>query len=106
MSGILEFLRGLFAPKGDLQFQPFASPEELAGFVLTDWTNFKLYQKDTHDCDDFAMQFQVEALKRGYLTSLYLTPDGKHMQNLAIIQNEMWIIEPQTDLFWRLGPLD
>jgi len=25
---------------------------------------------------------------------------------MAVIQDEMWYVEPQTDAIWRYGPLD
>jgi len=106
MVSLRELLSRLFCPQEEHTVREFESPAELGAFIATDWTNFKLYQAQTHDCDDFAREFQREALQAGYLVNVQLTNNGAHMQNLAIIQNEMYLIEPQTDVFWKYGSLD
>jgi cell division protein FtsB len=63
------------------------------------------------DCDDYAERLQSEAYKEGYLLSLQVIKGGVlngknvsnylelHMGNLAMIDNEIYFIEPQPDFF-------
>lgn len=106
MVSLRELLSRLFCPQEEHTVREFESPAELGAFIATDWTNFKLYQAQTYDCDDFAREFQRAALQAGYLVNLQLVDEGKHMLCMAIIQDEMWYVEPQTDAIWRYGPLD
>jgi len=54
------------------------------------------------DCDDYALTLQKHALQDGYIVSAQVVDsDGDglldHAMNTAVIGNEVYIIEPQTD---------
>lgn len=106
MVSLRDLLSRLFCPQKEHTVREFESTAELGAFIITDWTNFKLYQAQTHDCDDFAREFQRAALQAGYLVNLQLVNEGRHMLCMAVIQDEMYYIEPQTDAIWKYGPLD
>lgn len=106
MGVITELVRKILCRQNELTIHEFESVDELSAFIFTDWTNFKPYITETHDCDDFAREFQRAALKIGRLVNVHLADSGKHMRCMAIIQDEIYFIEPQTDLFWKYGPLD
>ena len=71
-------------------------------------------------CEDFALQLQERALRDGYIVSFYVMgrleyrehykdtlPSGElHALNLAVIGNEVYLIEPQTDKYWLKAYLD
>ena len=64
---------------------------------------------DRYDCDDYAIQLQRRAAQSGYLISVTLVDDpqqGPHMINLAIIGNDIYYVEPQTDEVWFHSYLD
>ena len=81
------------------------SPRLEPAFVATDWTNFKPYQPRPTTATT-SPGVQRAALQAGYLVNLQLVDGGKHMLCMAVIQDEMWYVEPQTDAIWRYGPLD
>ena len=60
------------------------------------------------DCDDYAMHLVEEAREDGYDLhfQIDMIEDRGHAVCLAIIENEVWFIEPQTDKVWRIGYLD
>jgi len=61
------------------------------------------------DCDDLARFFQLEALKDGYLVSQqYLVNyhGYEHMLIMAVAGNSIYYIEPSTNQFWWVSPLD
>jgi len=108
-------------------------PVELGNFgdleELTQWledrqnvTTFRFQSPDTIiDCDDYALELQHQALTDGYIMSfeiieeseynaLFQTPlppdQSLHAINLAIIGNDAYYIEPQTDEVILAAQLD
>lgn len=61
-----------------------------------------------YDCDDFALTLQRRANRDGYQMSVTITrKQGQlHMINLAVIGNDIYYIEPQTDEVWFFANLD
>lgn len=106
MVSLRDLLSRLLCPQKEYTVREFESPAELAAFVATDGTNWQLYKTTVHDCDDFAREFQRAALQAGYLVNVQLVNEGRHMLCMAVIQDEMYYIEPQTDAIWKYGPLD
>jgi len=55
-----------------------------------------------YDCDDYALELQKRALEDGFLMSATIIEKGDqlHMINLAVIGNDVYYIEPQTDEVW------
>ncbi len=58
------------------------------------------------DCDDYARRMRNEAAEDGYYLSLQLVNNGWHMVNLAIIGNEMWLVDPMTTKITYIGNMD
>lgn len=52
------------------------------------------------DCDDISEAMQRDALRDGYLMSIYIQHD--HAGNMAIAENAYWYIEPQTGVMTRI----
>jgi hypothetical protein len=67
---------------------------------------------DGADCDDVARLFMRRALKDGYWVSLQYLPywpkvGGEHMLNLVLTDdNSMYYVEPQTNEYWWISPID
>lgn len=106
--GILNFLKQFITPAVPMAF---TSLEELQIFLKESNEDAKKYKPVVYDCDDFARSLQVEALRwRGgrILNVQYeVLPDGRgHALNTAIIGNDWFKIEPQTDQITRLCSLD
>lgn len=91
----------------------FGSLGELEDWLAEDDTNTNpehLTQGEL-DCDDYALTLQKHALEDGYLISVHLfdtVGDGlfNHMANIAVIGNDIYRIEPQTDGVTLIGHLD
>lgn len=85
--------------------QHFKSLDSLKEWLKQNHVDKMTYVKETHDCDDFAVELQQAALSDGYLMNIVYDPDGyyrnkngeAHMLNSTIIGNYMYIIEPQND---------
>jgi len=84
----------------------FSSVEELEVWLKQDRTSYiqlisgrfpedGVYVDPDYDCDDYAEDLMLAALKDGYLISQDL--DGDHVRNFTYIGNEIWLIEPQDD---------
>ena len=95
-----------------IELREFTSLEELKAWLVEDDTDEYVYlvagedgvlrTSDKYDCDDYALQLQRRAAKSGFLMSAtIIEKQGKsHMINLAIIGNDIYYIEPQTDQVW------
>ena len=95
-----------------IELGEFTSLEELKAWLAEDDTDEYVYlvagedgvlrPSDKYDCDDYALQLQSRAAKSGFLMSAtIIEKQGKpHMINLAIIGNDIYYIEPQTDQVW------
>ena len=80
----------------------FESYSELKKFIDEDEINWKPYVVNDYDCDDFSRELQKAALKKGKILNVqFQDADGdsnyEHALNSAIIGNDVYIIEPQTD---------
>jgi len=91
----------------------FASYEELRLWLRDNSISEREYHFPDQDCDDFARQTQAAALKDGYLVNVEYDPsgyyhkDGKsHMVCTAVIDDHLFIFDPQTDTMLMDGPLD
>jgi len=58
------------------------------------------------DCDDYAMRLRDIAAEDGFYLSLQLTADRSHMGNLAIVNGEMYWVDPTTTEIFYWGTLD
>lgn len=107
-----------------LELRDFSSLEELDGWLF-DTPKIIIFGGNAgnslFDCDNFALGLQQEAINNGYLlnfenieykeyNSLFkkmkIKSSELHAINLAIIGNDVYYIEPQTDeVVWR-GKLD
>ncbi len=96
----------------------FSSKEELEKWLAIDDVDESIYtfiradgttgSSDKYDCDDYALELQRRASKAGYLMSATIIEKGDdlHMINLAMIGNNAYYIEPQTDEIWLYCNLD
>jgi len=89
----------------------FESEEELLAWLQTDQTDELPYIRNLFECENFARTLMRNALEDGHLMSFqvlknYTRPDtkgfieGPHAINNAIIGNDVYFIDPQTDEFW------
>jgi len=106
-----DFINSLFAQPPAPDPTQFTSLYELQSFLKQSSIDKNQYVQTTYDCDDFARSLQREALQwRGgrILNVQYeVLPDGRgHALNTAIIGNDWFKIEPQTDQITRLCSLD
>ena len=94
-----------------IEQREFSSKEELVEWLAEDDANTVVYffvrddkqvSSLEYDCDDYALDLQERALKDGYLMSATIIEKGDqlHMINLAVICNDVYYIEPQTDEVW------
>lgn len=104
----------------------FESTDELKAFLEESDVDQRIYiaaEQDfrNYDCEDFAIALRDAALSKGFHMNIqalwrYRRPDtGElittggsegHALNSAIINNELYFIEPQTDAFWLAAYLD
>jgi len=79
----------------------FSSLDELESWLEEDNADtYDYVQSGFFDCDDFARTLQAHALADGYILSFHIveiTPTKWHAVNLAVIGNEVYLIDPQTD---------
>lgn len=87
----------------------FSTLAELASWL--DVNMAVLWPVEEFDCDDYAERLQIRAASDGYLLSCHLVENGKiygirvsddtgpHMGNMAIVQNDVFFIEPQPGIF-------
>jgi len=95
-----------------IEQREFVSKEELENWLAEDDGETTIYffitpdgttgSSDKYDCDDYALDLQQSALKDGFLMSATIIEKGDqlHMINLAVIGNDVYYIEPQTDEVW------
>ena len=69
-----------------------------------------LMPMEGQDCDDLARFFTLDALEAGYLVSQQYLPywhGGEHMLVMALTDsNGIYYIEPQTNQYWWVSPID
>ncbi|MFC2022513.1 hypothetical protein ACFLTR_04840, partial [Chloroflexota bacterium] len=104
------------AKRVPIELRNFSNLEELKQWLvevgMNTTTIYFQSPNDTVDCDDYAIALQQKALADGYLISLEvietseynglfknseLPPHSLHAINLAIIGDDAYYIEPQTD---------
>jgi len=81
-------------------YREFNSVWELQQWLGNDPTSENQYITRFYDCDDFAMDLTLAAIRDGRWIGLFAT-DG-HLENFTVIGNSVYKIEPQTDevSFW------
>lgn len=103
----------------DKQLADFESRSALIEWLTSDSTNRQTWIAESFDCDDFAYQLQTSAEQAGYhLSAIPISPADYlelfkeplqydfHVMNLARIGNNLYLVEPQTDLVSYYGFLD
>ena len=75
----------------------FSSLEELEAWLATDDTDQIEYSGDKFNCIDFALMLQEHALADGYILSTEVLPVAAHWVNVAVIDDRIYIVEPQDD---------
>lgn len=102
---IVEVIREVEVEK-PIQWREFSSVEELEVWLAEDNTDAiylvsgrypgdGVFIDPDYDCDNYAEDLMLSALRDGYLIPQDL--DGAHVRNFTYIGNEIWIIEPQSD---------
>ncbi|MCJ7828540.1 MAG: hypothetical protein MUP81_02235 [Dehalococcoidia bacterium] len=86
----------------------FESLETLKAWLMQDNTEsaFTDTTDINYDCDDYARGLMRNALEDGYLISTQIDIFKAHMFNSAMIGNDIYFIEPQTDEVWFSGHID
>jgi len=81
--------------------------EEVLQFLRQDYTDMKLYIKDYHDCDDFAVMLwglwkaKYGAQYTSFGLLLTSTLAGYHAANVFVDDEyNVWLLEPQNDNMW------
>ncbi len=110
-------------------FQPnaynaFSSEAELQNFLAQDTTNDMMFAGKSPEsvCAVYGIELKLRARLSGYDIEVYpftdkqlwaeIYPDKpfmKHLMNVAIVDNgpdaTVYLIEPQTDQYWKLGDI-
>lgn len=84
-------------------YREFGSLRELEDWLRDDPTSGRHYSS-SYDCDDFAIDLTLAAIRDGYWIGLYSEDD--HVMNFTIIGNNVYSIEPQTDQVELWGFVD
>lgn len=79
------------------------SLDELKEFLSENKINTEAYVNTTHDCDDFSQELQQAALrwKDGLFLGACVITNSRgelHMKNMAIVGNNIYLVEPQSDV--------
>ena len=109
------------------ELEHFESLAALSAWLAHDDTDSYEYVPSTFDCDDFAATLQSHAIEDGYVLNaqilyyddmvgwrIYVDGEscslssfgGYHALNMAVIGNEIYLIEPQTDEVYLICPVD
>jgi len=76
--------------------------ENLKKFLKKDKINWILYQKEKHDCDDFAIKLWAKFKKLYPNFAFGFAISYSHAFNVFIDDKlKIWIVEPQTDKIFR-----
>jgi len=101
----------------------FPDLQTLKSFLAEDKTNTHAYVKGSYECEEFALDLQKSAYKKGYFLSVQYVTVGfleqygwkyqapramTHVCNLAFVidNNAFYIVEPQTDKIALLSYAD
>lgn len=91
-----------------VELRQFNSVEELQAWLLQDDSDSVEYFYETtvlpYDCEDYAIALMRNARRDGFEISLYVKE--QHMMNCAIVNNQLWRIEPQDDSIVLWGKVD
>lgn len=81
-------------------YREFDSLWEVQLWLWNDPTSENQYIPTYYDCDDFAMDLTLAAIRDGRWIGLFAT--NEHLKNFTKIGNSIYEIEPQTDeaSFW------
>ncbi|MBA7558313.1 hypothetical protein ES705_51112 [subsurface metagenome] len=75
----------------------FSSLAELKTWLANDGTDELEYSRDQFNCIAFALRLQERALTDGYILSTEVLPVAAHWVNIAVIDDTIYVIEPQDD---------
>jgi hypothetical protein len=94
----------------EIKLRDFNSTTELAMFLLNDPTNNFPYITNGFDCEDYALTLSRNAYEHGYfmgiMDAILNTEAERHMSCFAIIGNDIYMIEPQSDAYLLWSKLD
>jgi len=81
-------------------YREFRSVWELERWLSHDPTSGNEFIPEFYDCDDFAMDLTLAAIRDGRWIGLFAS-DG-HIKNFTLVGDSVYQIEPQTDevSFW------
>jgi hypothetical protein len=88
----------------DWVYKPWQSKQELKEWLWANDVSEQEYIPKTHDCDDFAIELSMSALADGRIIGIMREPG--HQFNWAIVGNDIYQIEPQTDIVELIGRVD
>lgn len=95
----------MLAAKNENKCYPrnWESLDELKEFLSENKINTEAYVNTTHDCDDFSQELQQAALrwKDGLFLGACVITNSRgelHMKNMAIVGNNIYLVEPQSDV--------
>ena len=80
-------------------FIPWYSVEELEWWLAQSTISEREYQAEFYDCDNFTRDLATEAMRDNRMIGIYRDRTGEtpHLLNFTVINNELYLIEPQTD---------
>lgn len=84
-------------------YREFSSVQVLRQWLWDNPISGNQYIPGVYDCDDFAMDLTLAAIRSGRWIGLFASDSGGgHLKNFAVITNSVYVIEPQTDevSFW------
>ena len=90
------------------ELKHFINHQELYWWVFTSYEDDTPYVENEYDCEDFAMEFQRQALEDGYIVSVSYNENYTHAFNTAIIpsENRVYRIEPRAKYITVVCGLD
>ena len=91
------------------EWKEWDSATELRAWLKQDDTDQQEYIVDKHDCDDFCIDLSMRAAEDGYYIGIRASDIYNrkwHMDNFAVIGNDVYKIEPQNDYCVKWDRLD
>ena len=88
--------------------KPWKSLQELQDWLAIDDISEREYEKGIYDCDDFMVDLLESARLDGRWIGILMheSDDSVHAQNVTIVGNDVWVIEPQSDKLSLLASID
>ena len=70
----------------------------MKAYLEEDYSNWKIYKKDTYDCDNFALHLWSKVKKDYPLLAFGYILSSSHAFNIFIDDKlQIWFVEPQSD---------